>query len=39
MKVYKVEVSKGMEKHQLYYSIDGTLLKDKTMTNAKFPDY
>jgi hypothetical protein len=31
MKVYKVEVEKGTEKHHLYFSTDGDLLKDKTI--------
>jgi hypothetical protein len=31
MKVYKVEVEKGKEKHHLFYSSEGVLLKDKTM--------
>jgi hypothetical protein len=31
MKVYKVEVENGKEKHTLFYSSDGDLLKDKTM--------
>jgi hypothetical protein len=31
IKVYKVEVEKGIEKHHLYYSIEGALLKDKTI--------
>ena len=31
IKVYKVEVEKGSEKHHLYYSLDGQLLKDKTI--------
>lgn len=31
MKVYKVEVEKGKEKHHLFYSSEGVLLKDKTI--------
>ena len=31
MKVYKVEVRNGNEKHHLFYAIDGLLLKDKTI--------
>ncbi len=31
IKVYKVEVEKGKEKHTLFYSSNGDLLKDKTM--------
>jgi hypothetical protein len=31
MKVYKVDVEKGKEKHILFYSADGDLLKDKTI--------
>jgi hypothetical protein len=31
MKVYKVEVEKGKEKHHLFISSEGVLLKDKTM--------
>jgi hypothetical protein len=31
IKVYKVEVEKGTEKHHLYYLSDGQLLKDKTI--------
>ena len=29
MKVYKLEVTKGKEKHFLYYAQDGDLLKDR----------
>jgi hypothetical protein len=29
MKVYKINVAKGSEKHTLYFRVDGTLLKDK----------
>ena len=31
IKVYKVEVEKGKEKHYLFYSSEGVLLKDKTI--------
>ena len=31
MKVYRVEVENGKEKHHLFYSSEGTLLKDKTI--------
>ncbi|MEI8136809.1 MAG: hypothetical protein WCH21_05735 [Bacteroidota bacterium] len=31
LKVYKVEVEKGKEKHTLFYSSNGDLLKDKTV--------
>ena len=32
LKVYKVEVEKGKEKHALYFQPDGKLLKDKVCT-------
>ena len=32
LKVYKVDVEKGNEKHRLYFQPDGKLLKDKTCT-------
>ena len=31
VKVYRVVVENGSEKHALYYQLDGTLLKDKTL--------
>jgi len=32
MKVYKIELEKGKEKHKLYYQEDGKLLKDKKVS-------
>jgi len=32
LKVYKVDVEKGKEKHTLYFQLDGTLLKDRKVS-------
>ena len=32
MKVYRVTVEKGKEKHNLFYQADGRLLKDKKVS-------